>query len=62
MAIFCIVMVIISLNSKFIDKKPYYNEKIEAAQYMDDALKILKKKSKALSGRDSASKKWGITG
>jgi len=33
MALICVVMVAISLNSKFIDTKSYYSEKIKAAIY-----------------------------
>ena len=45
MALFCIAMVAISLNSKFIDKKPYYVEKIKAAEYMQYGLDVLKSAS-----------------
>jgi len=42
MAIFCIAMTVISLNSQLDYKKPYYNEKVNASNHMFKALKILR--------------------
>ena len=55
MALICVVMVAISLNSKFIDTKSYYSEKIKAAQYMQYGLEVLKSGSKRIFKNNSES-------
>ena len=53
MAMFCVIMIIISLNSKFIDKKLYYSQKIKASEHMEYGLNLLKKASQRISKKDS---------
>ena len=42
MAIFCIVMTIISFNSQLDYQKPYYEQKVKASNYMFESLKVLR--------------------
>ena len=44
MAIFCIVMTIISFNSQLDYQKPYYDQKVNASNHMFESLKILRNK------------------
>ncbi len=55
MALLCVAMVAISLNSKFIDKKDYYYEKAKAAEYMQYGLDILKSASKRIFKNNTSS-------
>ena len=42
MAGFCIIMTLVSFNSQLDYKKPHYNQKVKASNYMFDALKVLR--------------------
>ena len=42
MAVFCVVMTIISYNSQLDYKKPHYDRKVQAANYMFESLKLLR--------------------
>ena len=53
MAVFCVLMVVISYNSQFDYEKPYYNEKVKASNYMFEGLKVLRESYSSL-GND----KW----
>ena len=55
MAILCVAMAAISLNSKFIDKKDYYAEKAKATEYMQYGLDVLKSASKRIFKNNTSS-------
>ena len=55
MALLCVAMLTISLNSKFTDKKDYYAEKVSAAEYMQYGLDVLKSASKRIFKNNSSS-------
>jgi len=46
MAVFCVVMTIISYKSQLDYKKPHYDKKVQAANYMFESLKVLRQEYK----------------
>ena len=49
MAVFCIIMTIISYNSQLDYKKPNYDKKVQAANYMFESLKVLRQEYQAIT-------------